>query len=128
MKLNEALKRQKIKYQSVRKNYKIHDPNPDILILDPDYPPDKGDGILAFNLNYLDDLTKEEKKKLIKDIQKYDNSILDIKGVKAFLRKIVNIGDYGFDKDTKIKRYRSLVKKFPVLKKIIRHYKKTGIK
>jgi hypothetical protein len=128
-KVNEALEVKKIKYKGTRKNYDIHDPNPNILIIDKKYNVDgNGVSILGLNLNYLEKLTKKDKKTLIRDVNKLDNSILGIKGIKAWLRSIFNKGDYDLTTDQKIKRYKNLVDEYPILKKIIRRYKYEGIK
>ena len=38
MKLNEALKKAGFNYKSINHpRYKVHDPSPEVLILDPDY-------------------------------------------------------------------------------------------
>lgn len=126
--LLEALEIKKIKYSGTRKNYKIHDPNPNVLIIDKDYNVDgHGESVLGINLNYLDKLSKADKKNLIRDVNKLDNSILKISGIKAWLRSIFSIGDYDLSTDEKIKRYKELIKKFPILKKVIRRYKYDGI-
>ena len=129
MNLVEALQLKKLAYNGTRKEYDIHDDNPNVLILDDDYKYDgKGRSILGFNLNYLDKLSEAEKSKLVRSINKLDNKVLDIKGVKAWIRHRFNKGDYkGLSKDKKIERYKKLVKEFPELKKVIRRYKYEGI-
>lgn len=129
MNLDEALQLKKLAYKGTRRDYEIHDGNPNVLILDDDYKHDShGRSILGFNLNYLDELSASDKRKLVRSVNKVDNKILDIKGVKAWMRQILNRGDYkGFSKDKKIKRYKKIVKEFPELKKIIRRYKYNGI-
>ncbi|MFX1590513.1 MAG: hypothetical protein ACFFC1_20455 [Promethearchaeota archaeon] len=128
-KLEEALEIKNFKYSGTREKYKIHDPKPNVLIIDKDYNVDgHGNSILGINLNYLDNLSKSEKRKLIRDVNKLDNSILNIKGIKAWLRSIFSYGDYDLSTDEKIDRYKKLIKEFPILKKAIRRYKHKGIK
>jgi hypothetical protein len=93
MKLDEALRLKKIGYKGTRKEYDIHDGNPNVLILDDDYKHDgHGRSILGFNLNYLDELSASERRKLVQSVNKVDNKILDIKGVKAWLRRTFKKG------------------------------------
>ena len=125
--LDEALKRKGFGYTSINPNYILSDLDPDVLVLDPDYPPEKKDGILAFNLHYLDTLDSKELKKFIKDVQTLDDDVVDLEGIKKFIKKALNVGHYPKDKDTKIMRYEALVANFPILKRIIRHYKKKNI-
>jgi hypothetical protein len=129
MKLREALETRKIKYKGSRETYKIHDPNPNVLILDKDYSYDgNGKSVLGFNLNYLDGLNEKDKNSLLQRVNKLDNEVLDIKGLKSWLRSIFKVGDYeDISKDKKILRYKELVKKFPELKKAIRRYKYVAI-
>jgi len=129
MKLDEALQLKKLAYTGTRKGYDIHDDNPNVLILDDDYKHDgNGRSILGFNLNYLDELSASDKRKLVRSINGVDNKVLDIKGVKAWIRHRFNKGDYeGLSKNKKIERYKKLVKEFPELKKVIRRYKYDGI-
>lgn len=129
MNLDEALRIQKFKYSSTRDDYEVNDESPRVLVLDDDYNVDgKGRSILGFNLDYLDNLSKKEKNKLVKKINKLDNNILDLGGVKKWLTNTFNIGKYdGLSKNVKIKRYEKLTSEFPELKKIIRRYKYTGI-
>lgn len=129
MNLVEALQLKKLAYNGTRKEYDIHDSNPNVLILDNDYKYDgKGRSILGFNLNYLDKLSEADKRKLVRSINKLDNKVLDIKGVKAWIRHRFNKGDYkGLSTDKKIERYKKLIKEFPELKKVIRRYKYEGI-
>jgi len=125
--LKEALEVRNIKYSGTRKKYKINDPNPNILIIDKNYNVDgKGNSILGINLNYLN---KSEKRGLLRDVNKLDNTILNIKGIKAWLRSIFGLGDYdNLTTDVRIKRYKKIIKKFPILKKAIRRYKHDGVK
>jgi len=129
MKLEEALQTRKIKYKGTRPEYEIHDDKPNVLILDDDYKYDgHGRSILGFNLNYLDELSASDKRKLVRSVNRVDNKILDIKGVKAWVSRIFNRGDYkGLSRDKKIERYKKIVKEFPELKKIIRRYKYEGM-
>jgi hypothetical protein len=129
MNLSEALRVKKIGYVGTRPNYEIHDSKPRVLTLDPEYNVDgKGRSILGFNLNYLDELSSSEKKSLVKRINQLDNKILNIEGVKAWLRSAFNRGDYkDLSVNKKIERYQKLVEKFPELRKIIRRYKYDGI-
>ena len=125
MNLIEALKLRKISYLGTRKNYNIHDNNPNILVLDPDY---KNDSWLAFNFNYLDNLSSSEKRSLKARINKLDGKIVGDNKLKSFIKDKLNRGDYKkLSKSDKINRYKTLVKKFPELKKIIRRYKNSGI-
>jgi len=129
MNLDEALQLKKLVYKGTRPEYEIHDGNPNVLILDDDYKYDgHGRSVLGFNLNYLDELSASDKRKLVRSVNKVDNKILDIKGVKAWIRQMLNRGDYkGFSKDKKIERYKKIIKEFPELKKVIRRYKYDGI-
>lgn len=125
MHLSEALQVKKMSYNGTRENYKIHDKNPLVIVLDKQY---RSDSLLGFNINYLDKMKTAEKQKLIRKVSAADNKSLDLKGVKAWFRARFNKGDYGnLTKRQKIKRYEDLVKKFPELKKIIRRYKHSGI-
>lgn len=119
MTLQEALKTQKIRYSGTRDNYKINDDNPYILIIDPKY---KEDSILAINLHYLDE---DSLKRLLTKIQKFDDKIVGVGLVKAFLTK--HSGIYNLKKEKKIERYKKLIKEFPELRKAIRRYKLLGI-
>lgn len=125
----ESLEVKNISYKGTRKNYTVNDENPNILIIDKDYNVDgHGKSILAINLNYLDSINKKQKKKLINDINVLDNKILNIKGVKAWIRrKVLKKGDYNLSKKDKIKRYKKIISEFPILKKAIRRYKYEGI-
>lgn len=129
MKLEEALEIRDIKYSGSRKKYKINDPNPSVLIIDKDYNVDgNGNSILGINLNYLDKLGKADKKELLRDINKLDNKILNITGIKAWLRSKFGRGDYDdLTTDERIKRYKTIIGKFPILKKAIRRYKHEAI-
>lgn len=129
MKLSEALETRKIGYEGSRPDYQIHDPNPNILMLDKDYSYDgNGKSVLGFNLNYLDGLNKRDKSKLLKRINKVDNSVLELGAVKAWIRTLLNKGVYdNLSVNKKIERYQELVKQFPELKKIIRRYKYSAI-
>jgi hypothetical protein len=122
--LQEAMENDKFGYKSVRKGYVQNDPNPNVIILDPRYPPNKPDSKLCFNLNYLE---AGDKAKLIREIQKYDDKILGIKEAKAFIASTLNKGFYPKGKKLKIRRYQDLISKFPVLKKTIRRYRYQGI-
>jgi hypothetical protein len=130
MKLEEALKRKKFGYKGTREEYDIHDEKPNVLILDNNYNVDgKGRSILGFNLNYLDDLSATEKRSLISRVNAVDNKILNIKGIRAWLRSTFNRGDYEkLSIDQKIERYKKIIKEFPELKNIIRRYKYSGVK
>lgn len=130
MNLDEALRIQKFNYNSTRDNYDVNDENPNVLVLDPDYNVDgNGRSILGFNLSYLDNLSKSDKRKLIKKINKYDNEILDLGTVKKWITANFNIGKYDkLSKKDKIERYNKLTREFPELKKVIRRYKYKGIK
>lgn len=141
--LDEAMRNREIGYESVRKNYEINDANPHILILDRGYPPNKPDSFLAFNLNYL---KSKNLQKLIKRVQVYDDSVVGINDVEKFMSSflkrdteeidkkkmkmssILNKGIYPKGKESKINRYKSLISRFPMLKKTIRRYKYRGIK
>lgn len=129
MKLSEALEARKIKYKGTRPDYEIHDSSPNVLILDKDYNVDgNGKSVLGFNLNYLDSLDAKAKKKLIQKVSQLDNKILDLGALKAWLRAVLNVGDYDdLTKDQRIKRYQEIVRQFPELKKAIRRYKYDGI-
>lgn len=129
MRLNEALQLKKLSYNGTRESYDIHDDNPNVLILDDDYKHDgNGRSILGFNLNYLDGLSASDKRKLVRSVNKVDNKVLDIKGVKTWARTMFNRGDYkGLSKSKKIERYKEIVKEFPELRKVIRRYKYNGI-
>lgn len=130
MNLEEALEVKKMSYHGTRDKYDIHDSEPEVLILDPDYNHDsRGRSVLGFNLNYLDKMKTKDKQKFIRKISAADNKNLDLKGVKSWLKARFNKGDYGgkLTKRQKIKRYEDLIKKFPELKKIIRRYKYKGI-
>jgi len=129
MKLEEALQIKKLGYKGTRPEYEIHDSKPKVLILDKNYNVDShGNSVLGFNLNYLDELGKKDKVSLVKKINNLDNKILNIKGVKAWLRRMFNYGDYeGLSIEKKIERYKRIIKEFPELKKIIRRYKYSGI-
>jgi len=124
--LNEALKKKGFGYVSIHHpRYIVNDDNPEVLILDKNYYKNKnGSAILAFNLHYLEELSDLSIKNVIRQIQRHDNSIVDIKGLKKFIKSVFNVGHYPSDTASKIKRYKQLVKRFPVLKKCIRHYKK----
>ena len=69
-----------------------------------------------------------QQKKLVKDIQKYDNKILDIKGVKSVIKNLFNKGYYSLDVKDKKMRYNKIIQKYPFLTKTIRHYKTKNIK
>jgi hypothetical protein len=129
MKLSEALEVKKAIYTGTRPDYNIHDPQPTMLIIDKDYNVDgNGKSVLAFNLNYLDNMPDGEKQSLISKVNKVDNKILGIGPIKAWLKSIFSTGDYkNLSKKEKIKRYKEITRKFPELKKIIRRYKYTGI-
>jgi hypothetical protein len=130
MKLEEAMQIKGFEYKGTRPWYKIHDKNPNVLVLDYQYDVDgHGRSILGFNLNYLDEkLTPKEKAKLIKQIQKKDNKILSIGAVKEWLRSLFNIGDYeDLKADDFKRRYTEIIREFPLLKKIIRRYKYDGV-
>lgn len=123
--IGEALKIQDITYKGSREEYQINDPNPHILVLDRNY---KDDSYLAFNLNYLDSLGKHERKGLVKDMQEFDASVMDLRGVKGWLIRFFRLSYYPVSADQKKKRYEELVRKFPALLKIIRRYKHSALK
>lgn len=127
--VNEALEVKGIRYTGTREHYQIHDPNPNVLIIDKNYNVDgHGNSILGINLNYLDTLKKTDMRQLIRDVNKIDNEVLNIHGIKAWLRSIFNKGDYDdLSVEERKKRYKTLVRKFPILKKAIRRYKYTGV-
>lgn len=129
MKLEEALEHKKIVYNGSRPTYKIHDHNPNIIILDPDYSYDgHGRSLMGFNTNYLDQLTEKQKKKLIAKVNKIDAKVINMSAIKTWLRTLFNRGDYeGLTVDKKIERYRKTVQNFPELKKVIRRYKYSAI-
>jgi len=128
MLLSEALKQKNIRYLGTRENYKIHDLEPHILIIDDDYNVDgNGKSILAFNLDYLDHMSKKQKQNLVNRINKLDNKITDVSSIKGWLMGLFNQGNYGLTKNKKIKRYREIIEKFPELKKVVRRYKYRGI-
>jgi hypothetical protein len=129
MRLDEALKLRKISYTGTRDDYTISDSDPNILVLDPDYKHDEhGRSILAFNFNYLDSLSRSEKKKFKWRVNKVDGKLLDDNNLKTWVKDKLNIGDYeDLSKEEKIKRYKKLIREFPELKKIIRRYKYSGI-
>lgn len=128
MTLNEALEMRKLSYEGSRADYEIHDHEPNVLILDKDYNVDgNGRSVLGFNLNYLDNLSAKQKRNLLRQINKLDNKILDIKGLKSWLKTIFNKGDYELSKDKRIERYKKIVAEFPELKKAIRRYKYSAI-
>lgn len=129
MTLNEALSVKRISYEGSRPDYEIHDESPHIIVLDPEYKHDgHGRSILGFNLNYLDDLSAKEKRSLVKRINEYDNEVMDIKGVKAWVSSTFRKGNYDFSTEEKKSRYKKLIKEFPELKKLIRRYKYSAIK
>ena len=103
MRINEKLKRTDFRYAGSRKEYTIHDPTPDVMILDKNY---KGDSILGYNLNYY----------------KGDKDELKTR-VDRLLKKEVKI----FHKKKKLKRYQALKEQFPFLSRFIRRYKKSAI-
>lgn len=129
MRLDEALEHKKIVYNGSRLTYKIHDHNPNIIILDPDYSYDShGKSVLGFNTNYLNTLTEKQKKQLIAKINKIDAKVINMSAIKTWLRTLFNRGDYeDITVDKKIERYRKMVKNFPELKKVIRRYKYSAI-
>ena len=123
--LNESYPRYKIKYTGTRDNYKIHDKNPYILVLDQHYNVDgNGMSILALNLNYYNG----DKKALINKINKFDNSI----GFRGFetklkLKKIIKKYSENYEANKRKERYDALMREFPFLQKYIRRYKIQGI-
>ncbi len=129
MKLDEALRLDKIGYKGTRAWYSIHDDNPNVLVLDDNYDVDgNGRSILGFNLNYLDKLKASDRRNLIKRVNKLDNKILDIKGIKAFVKGLFNKGDYkNLSVEKKKERYEKIMKQFPELKRTIRRYKYDGV-
>lgn len=102
MRLDEKLKDKQFAYKGTRKEYKIHDPRPDVFILDSNY---KDDSILGWNLNYYDG----DKGKLRSRVNKA------IKEIKFYKRA------------KKLKRYHLIKEQFPFMSKFIRRYKKVGI-
>lgn len=126
--LNESYSIARIKYKGSRKNYKIHDPEPLVLVLDNHYNVDgKGDSILGINLNYVGDDAKE----IVKEINKVDNNA----GFRFFDTKY-KIKKY-FSKDKKEieekeieerkRRYKNFIDNFPYMGKFIRRYKYNAI-
>lgn len=133
--LNENLETKRIGYKSSRPNYQINDSNPYILILDKNYPPHKKDGILAFNLHYLKFKSIKDRNKFIRNINKFDKTIINPSGktLIAMTKQVIGnlLGknkNYPTNKNLKIKRYQEIVQMFPELKDTIRHYKKKNIK
>lgn len=125
--LTESYPRYILTYKGTRPEYKIHDPKPYILALDQSYNPDgKGESILGINLNYY----KGDVRELINKINKFDNKsgYRGFEGklmVKRFFKKD-DVTEWEVDKRNK--RYKSLIKEFPELKRYIRRYKKQGPK
>jgi len=102
MRLTEKLKVKEFEYKGTRKEYKIHDPTPSVVILDKNY---KDDSILGWNLNYY----KGDKKALRQEINK---AIREVRF---------------WEKKKKLKRYQLIKEQFPFLGKFIRRYKKVGV-
>jgi hypothetical protein len=123
--LNESYARYTIHYTGTRPEYKIHDDDPYILLIDGAYNPDnKGNSILGINLNYY----QGDVKKLINKINKFDNKQgffgFETKlKVKKFL-KTKDIEEY--EVNERNRRYKTLISEFPELKKLIRRYKFVG--
>jgi len=125
--LNESYPRAIIKYKGTRPEYKIHDSEPYIMMLDQSYNPDgKGESILGLNLHYYNGDVKD----LINKINKFDNKkgFFGFEGklkVKKFL-KHEDIKEWEISK--RKERYKLLIQAFPQLAHLIRRYKKTGPK
>jgi hypothetical protein len=121
--INEAYSRYNINYEGTREDYQIHDDDPYIIALDKHYNVDgKGDSILAINLHYYEG----DVKKMINDINKFDDeSGFFAYELKLKAKKLLGMNTKD-EADMRIKRYQSLVARFPILKKFIRRYKYTG--
>jgi len=103
MRLYEKLKRKEFGYSGSRSEYVIHDPTPDLIVLDNNY---KGNSLLGYNLNYYNGDKDHLKSR-----------------VDRFLKKEVKL----FQRKKKLKRYQALKEQFPFLSKFIRRYKKSAI-
>ena len=126
--INESFKRVRLKYNGTRKNYKINDKTPHVLVIDEKYNVDnRGHSILGINLNYY----KKDVKELIDKINKFDNE----NGFRGFDLKVRVTRGLTKDKtsfDDKVgvrrkKRYQLLIQKFPEISSLIRRYKISGI-
>lgn len=103
MQLINELKAQEFKYAGSRKDYVVHDPRPNILVLDKNY---KSDSILGYNLNYYSG-DKDALRDTVNDLLKQE--------VKFYHTK------------KKLKRYQALKEQFPFMSNFIRRYKKDAI-
>lgn len=102
MLLKERLSRMTFYYKGSRPQYTIHDAVPDVLVLDKHY---KHDSILGWNLNYYTGDKNELE-------QKVNRAVEHVKW---------------FHKKAKLKRYKLIKEKFPLMSKFIRRYKKDFI-
>jgi hypothetical protein len=127
--LLESYQKARLKYSGSRPNYKIHDPEPAIIILDDNYNPDgHGDSVLGINLNYIKDKDIDD---LIKAVDKADNKA----GFRGFETKMKIKRFFAKDKQKhaeeevseRIRRYKNFIKKFPFMGEFIRRYKKSAI-
>ena len=127
--LNESFQTAILKYVGSRPNYKIHDPEPTVIVLDNNYKYDgKGYSVLGINLNYIKDKDIDD---LIKAVDKADNKA----GFRAFemkmkIKKFLAKDKKEFEKqeaEERIRRYRNFIKEFPFMGDFIRRYKKSAI-
>lgn len=127
--LNESYSLAQIKYKGSRKDYKINDPQPLVLVLDNHYNVDgHGDSILGINLNYLD---QETMKKTVKEVNKIDNKA----GFRWFDTKFKIKKYFSKDKsdveekeiEERKRRYKNFIDNFPYMGKFIRRYKYTAV-
>ncbi len=122
--LNEGFSVVQFNYKGSRKDYKIHDPQPHVLVLDNHYNVDgKGDSILGINLNYSD----ENIKKLVRSINSTDNKagflMFDTKmKIKKYFAKDKSEMEEKEIEERK-RRYRNFIENFPYMGKFIRRYK-----
>lgn len=124
--LCESFHRYHLKYVGTRNNYKVHDGNPYVLVIDDNYNVDgNGRSILGINLNYY----KGHRPSLINDVNKSDNKA-GFRGfetklkLKKFLNKDENIEEY--EATERKKRYENIKDEFPFLMKFLRRYKIKG--
>jgi len=103
MRIDEKLKGREFKYSGSREDYTIHDPIPNVLVLDPNY---KGDSVLGYNLNYYKGNKNE---------------------IRALVNSTVKTEVKFYHKKKKLKRYKTIKEQFPFLSNYIRRYKKTAI-
>ncbi len=123
--LTESYEVAKLKYSGSRKDYKINDPEPLVLILDNSYDVDKkGKSVLGINLNYYDG----DKSEFMKDVQKSDNEAgFRWFELKAKAKKMFKDKDEDWEKNKRIERYKNFAANFPYMLKFIRRYKKDSI-